>query len=254
MPDFSVGLDPELAAILAPVINCAILAAVGYKAMKSTTTVAWDMVEEADANTNFKLFMTSLLTQAGVVSALLLSIEIPMFQIQPPGGAQQGTLLWDAYYGTCFLSAGFSVQGVCSSVLSLAYIQGLNNSQAFAFMVANPDAIGFAIGSMAAAAYLLILQTMLYYIITAPSYYMIIYIVVAGAVCLGNITSGWRGMSLFKNGEVSSAQRDARRAILGGGAPNTFRSWASSVVCCRVVGRTQDVGPGSGFLLRDNLA
>ena len=225
MPDISVYLSPELHTILSPVVNFAILVVVGYLGVRSTNRIALDLIEEADRKTNFKTFMSNLLTQAGVVSALLLSIEIPMVQLDVPVGFARNTLLWDVYYGTCFLSTGFSVQGVCCSVLVLAYIQGLDNKECFHFLAHSPDSIGFAVGSMAIAAYLLIIQTTLFFIITASSYWMIIYIGIAGGICLFNITTSWKNFSRFKSGIVTPEERSARRDVFGLGKSRGWADW-----------------------------
>ena len=191
--------------------------------------VTYGPLEEADKGTNFKDFMTNVLTQAGVVSALLLSIEIPMVQLPVPEGFVRGTVCWDVYYGTCFLSTGFSVQGVCISVLALGYIQGLDRAECLNFLARSPDAIGFAISTMATAAYLLIIQTTMYFVITTSSYYMVIYIGIAALICIYNITTGWRAFSTFENQKITKDERRARKRLLGLEHERSWMDWLSSI-------------------------
>lgn len=228
MPDISAGIAPELTALLSPLINLMVLIVFGWTGIRCTNRLILDVIQEAGVNTNFKKFLSNLLTQAGVVSALLLSIEIPMVQLQVPATSVPGTVLWDVYYGTCYLSTGFSIQGVCSSVLALAYIQGLDSAGALNFLAHAPDVIGFTISSMALAAYLLILQTTLYFILTASSYYMVIYIFVASFVCVYNITSAWVILTKFENKEVTKEQKRARTVLLGMAKTRTWGDWISS--------------------------
>jgi hypothetical protein len=215
MPDFSEELSPELAILIAPSVNLLILSIVGMLGMRSTNRITSDMIVEAEKDTNFKSFTATILTQAGVVSALLLSIEIPMTQLAIPDGFIRGTLMWDVYFATCFLSCGFSVQGVIVSVLGLGYIQGLNAEECLNFLANYPDSIGFAVSTMATAAYLLVFQTTLYFVITASTLYMVAYILFAAAICIYNITTGWIAFSSYENKNVTQELRAARRRMLG---------------------------------------
>lgn len=128
MPDFSEAISEEITLYLSPIVNVVLLTAIGYIGITQTNRISREVIVEADSKTDFKQLMSSVLTQAAVVSALLLSIEIPMLQLQVPNGFRDGTLLWDVYFGLCFLSCGFSIQGVITSVLGLIYIRGLSPS------------------------------------------------------------------------------------------------------------------------------
>jgi hypothetical protein len=228
MPDFSADIPPELALILSPAINFAALVIIGTLGMRSTNKITSDMVVEAEKETNFKHFTANVLTQAGVVSALLLSIEIPMTQLAIPDGFERGTVMWDVYFGTCFLSCGFSVQGVFVSVLGLGYIQGLSSEECLNFLANYPESIGFAISTMATGAYLLILQTTLYFVITASSCYMVAYVLLAAVICIYNITSGWIAFSSYENKNITPEHRMARKKMLGLEKSRTCADWISS--------------------------
>src|SRR5215217_5889142 len=115
MPDFTQDVSPELTNYLSVGICFVILIIIGRFGMYLNHRIVLDMFEEAENNTDFKLFLGNILKQAGVVSALLLSIEIPMLQLEL---IPSNTILWNVYYGLCFISTGFSIQGVFVSVMA----------------------------------------------------------------------------------------------------------------------------------------
>ena len=99
----------------------------GYGGLKTGSLIAVDVLQEMSEGTELRKLISDTLTNAGVVSALVLSVVIGQMQVESPNDPP--TIAWDVYVGCCFLSAGFSVEGVVSSCLGVMYTQHLTEDQ-----------------------------------------------------------------------------------------------------------------------------
>lgn len=221
--DFTESLtDESLLNILTPCISFSILILFGVGSLKSTSMLAASVLEEMSENASMKEFVSSSLTNVGVVSALVLSIVIAQMQVDSPHSP--ATMGWNVYVGSCFLSSGFAVQGVVISALALLYLQGLDEAQCRSFISRLPHAVGFPLSNMVVASLLLILQSILYVgLVGNTTVWM--YSVIAGGICFFNVFKNWNDFASFRNTDVPLEVRQQRRRAMGVGKTVGFLDW-----------------------------
>jgi hypothetical protein len=193
---------------VATVSSCFVLLFIfGYGGLKTSSIIAADVVEEMSEDAELKKVIGDALLNAGVVSALVLSIVIGQMQVESP--TDPPTIAWDVYVGCCFLSAGFSVEGVVSSCLGVMYTQHLTERQCRKFFLQMPHVLGFPISCMIISSLQLILQSVMYVSLVTEQY-MPIYTGIAGSICLFNILSGWAEFSKWQNTDIDDETRKNR--------------------------------------------
>jgi hypothetical protein len=97
-----------------------------------------DVLEYAEVDT-FKDSLRNVLTNIGLVSALILTITIAMHQaVMEP----KGELTVQLYLGACISATVMCSFGLSEAVIGLVYTEPLNNIDAFKYAIRNAGCIG----------------------------------------------------------------------------------------------------------------
>ena len=202
-----------------------LLALFGYGGLYLTGRISANVMEQMSKGVEFKSLVTTVLANSGLVSAVVLSIVIAQMSISSP--TEPPTTAWNVYVGTCFLSAGFAVQGVVTSAMGVIFCYPLSENENKRMFLKYPQNLGFPISSMVICAMLLIFQSVMYVSIVCNTM-MPIYTSVAGFICAYNIVTNFLDLSCYKSSEISESDRLARRTYLG--RDRNVATWANAVI------------------------
>ena len=207
------NFDRDYANQLGPVFNYILFFLVCLVLSKMVTVLGADLIEEMSNGVSLKENMRTGFKNAGIVSALLLSIDVNMMQINCPYGGNGQTISWQLYQGSCFMSAGLSLQSVVASSVGLMYTSGFSEYQNKVFLLKNPGQISYSIACMIVASILSIFQTTLYMTFSSGPY-MFTFVPIAASLVVYNLYTSWLLCSAFKNSEISESHRENRKKLL----------------------------------------